>query len=148
MSLEIAERIKVARKAKGWSQDTLAKEIGVSKGNVSRWESGEHNPERSNLEALAEALDVVESWLAGYGERDPIRRAHTGDSPDASLMAGAMLDWVAASQVAKLLIRCPEAQGLTESQMAGAFKRLYVVAVRDPSKLTDALVAGMALSHS
>ena len=126
----------------------LADKIGVDKSQVSRWEAGSHQPEKDNLLSLAEALEVAPSWLAGYGPRDPIMDARPPSADQSPILAAALLNWDAAAQVAKLLIPCPEAGALDEAQLASTLKRLYIVAVRDPSKITPDFVAGMALSHS
>lgn len=36
--------IKAARDAKGWTQETLGEKLGVTKANVSHWETGKHDP--------------------------------------------------------------------------------------------------------
>lgn len=47
--MNIAERIKVLRKAKGLSQEELADRIGVSRQAVSKWESGHNVPDPEKL---------------------------------------------------------------------------------------------------
>lgn len=57
----IGARIRALREARGWSQSRLAYETHVptiSGVQVSRWERGVFVPSRTNLEALAYALDV------------------------------------------------------------------------------------------
>lgn len=57
------ERIQAARKAVKWSQDRLAKAVGVTRPAVSQWESGETEPTRDRLKLIAAALNVAERWL-------------------------------------------------------------------------------------
>lgn len=58
------ERIQAARKAVGWSQDRLAKEVGVTRPAVSQWEKfGGTVPTRENIRLLAYVLGVAERWL-------------------------------------------------------------------------------------
>jgi transcriptional regulator with XRE-family HTH domain len=147
MSTEQAERIRLARRNKNMSQEKLALFVGVTKSAVSRWENGS-SPDDERLSVIADALGVQEQWLAGYGDREPITRTPGGDSPEAALIGASMLDWATALRVAKILLACPEAENLSQAQQMDTLKRCYVVAVREPSKLTDALVAGMALSNT
>lgn len=59
----LATNIKAAREAKGWTQRKLADLVGVDTLAVSRWERGVATPNRDNLQALAEKLDVTVGWL-------------------------------------------------------------------------------------
>jgi transcriptional regulator with XRE-family HTH domain len=61
--LRLAERIRAARKAKGWNQERLEAESGVARRAIQRLE-GAHadaNPTVKTLESLAEALKVSPS---------------------------------------------------------------------------------------
>ena len=72
-------RLNQAIKARGMTQSSLAQAIDASAGAVSAWRSGDRNPSRDNITALAAALDVPEPWLH-YG---------AGDSPLGSSDEGA-----------------------------------------------------------
>lgn len=50
--------IKKVRKAAKMSQDELAKEIGVNRATLSKYENGQIEPSLSQLEKIAEVLDV------------------------------------------------------------------------------------------
>lgn len=39
--MKLAEKIYNLRKEKGWSQETLAEQIKVSRQSISKWESGQ-----------------------------------------------------------------------------------------------------------
>lgn len=56
--ITFAERLKEARKAAKLSQETLAKKVGRTKSTVSRWESGERNPQMLEIVELERALGV------------------------------------------------------------------------------------------
>ena len=43
---QLQERVKELRRKKGWAQEDLAREIGVSLSTVQRWEAKEVNPTR------------------------------------------------------------------------------------------------------
>ena len=147
MATLTSERIKDARKAKNLSMEALAKLISVSKGTISHWESGDNTPTKDNLAALAKALDRQEAWLAGYSSEEAVTLGFQKEALEAPLMAAISLDWGTAFRVAKLLINSQEAKALSETAMAETMKRCYVVAFRDPSKLTEALIADTALSY-
>jgi transcriptional regulator with XRE-family HTH domain len=75
----LAERIVIARKRKGWSQNRLNTEAGLSQGIVNRYESGERGKEGGSgdtLGKLAKALGVRVNWLM-TGE-DPMEDGPTG----------------------------------------------------------------------
>lgn len=66
----LSERIKLARKELGISQQEVGKIMKVSKAAVSKWESGESEPK--NIDLLANALNVNVNWLRkGVGEMRP-----------------------------------------------------------------------------
>ena len=46
----IAEELKKLRQHKGWSQEDLARELGVSFATVNRWENGKTKPSRLAIE--------------------------------------------------------------------------------------------------
>ena len=54
----IASRVRDFREARGWSQDRLALEAGLSKDGVSRIERGYRSPRLDTLEAIAGALGL------------------------------------------------------------------------------------------
>lgn len=54
----LGEGIYRARKARGWSLDKLAAEVGVSKPTVWSWERGRCNPRLPALRRLAAVLEV------------------------------------------------------------------------------------------
>ena len=53
-----AVRLKQLREAKGFTQDALAKKVGVSRAYLARLEMGRHDPPLSRLQKLAKALGV------------------------------------------------------------------------------------------
>lgn len=53
---EMCAKMKAARIAKGLSQAQLAEKVGCTQKDVSRWESGAHEPSIANLKKLAAAL--------------------------------------------------------------------------------------------
>ena len=60
-----SERLKELRTEKGIGQVELAKNLGVSKGIISLWETGLREPKLSNLIAIAKFFNVTIDYLAG-----------------------------------------------------------------------------------
>lgn len=58
MNIEIANRLVQMRKDKGFSQEALAEQLGISRQAVSKWERAESSPDTSNLITLAKLYGV------------------------------------------------------------------------------------------
>ena len=56
---ELADKIRQCRELKCWSQEQLARELGVSLNTVQRWEAGKNQPSPLALEKLQATLDDV-----------------------------------------------------------------------------------------
>ena len=61
----LGERIRRGRKARGWSLDKLASEVGVSKVSVWGWEHDRSKPRLQVLERLGAALGMPPHSLLG-----------------------------------------------------------------------------------
>lgn len=61
--MKLSEKIYESRKKAGLSQEALAEKLGVSRQAVSKWETGESDPEISKLKLLAEIFGVSVDWL-------------------------------------------------------------------------------------
>ncbi|MBE6378860.1 MAG: helix-turn-helix transcriptional regulator [Lentisphaerae bacterium] len=48
----IAEELKKLRQQQGWSQEDLARNLGVSFATVNRWENGKTKPSRLAIEKI------------------------------------------------------------------------------------------------
>jgi putative transcriptional regulator len=57
---EVGDKLKNLRKLKGWSQEQLARELGVSLNTVQRWETGRNKPSALAREKLQRLFDQVE----------------------------------------------------------------------------------------
>lgn len=53
MNVEVAQRLASIRRARGYSQESLAHEPGLTRQAVSKWERAESSPDTDNLIALA-----------------------------------------------------------------------------------------------
>ena len=58
MDVSIAQRLMERRKQAGYTQETLAEKLGVSRQAVSKWERSESSPDTDNLIALAQLYGV------------------------------------------------------------------------------------------
>lgn len=63
--MTIGERIKKARKDKGWTQAQLAAEAGTTSISISFYETGRMFPSVLNLISIADALGVTLDDLVG-----------------------------------------------------------------------------------
>jgi len=61
----LGERLKEARKRKGWSRFRLSLETRIQELSIYRYESGKGNPSLPTLMRLAKALDVSIDELLG-----------------------------------------------------------------------------------
>ncbi|MDU4415438.1 helix-turn-helix domain-containing protein [Paeniclostridium sordellii] len=46
-------------KKKGWSQDDLAKQLNISRQAISKWETGESQPDVDKLLVMSEIFDIT-----------------------------------------------------------------------------------------
>lgn len=61
---ELGRRVRVLRRAKGWTQERLAKEAGVSRDSLMKLEGGVREPRPSTVRKVGEALGAEERELA------------------------------------------------------------------------------------
>lgn len=63
------ERMRNSRKAKGYTQEEVARHIGVSKQTIQRYESGEiTNIPADKIKAIAQFLLTTPAYLVGWDE--------------------------------------------------------------------------------
>lgn len=79
--MKLSEKICYCRKKAGMSQEALAARIGVSRQAVSKWETGEAEPELGKLRLLAEAFGVSADWLLSEAEPQPEPTAEPSPEP-------------------------------------------------------------------
>ena len=61
--MTLGERIALARKQAGLSQEQLGEQLGVSRQAVSKWESGQTNPDVAYIAELCRLFGVSSDWL-------------------------------------------------------------------------------------
>lgn len=97
MRIDIANRLADIRRERGYSQEALAAELGVSRQAVSKWERAESSPDTDNLIALAElyglsldqlirgeaAVEVAEKPSEDAPEPEVVTASNEAESPAA-----------------------------------------------------------------
>lgn len=66
--MNFSERLRKLRKGKGFSQEELADRLGISRQAVSKWESGQSNPDTNNLIMLSEVYGISLDFLLKENE--------------------------------------------------------------------------------
>ena len=69
-SMDIKDWVSGARKTAGLTQDQLADQLGVTRGNVSGWENGRHEPSLSQIKRVAEICKVSTDPIFGKKSKD------------------------------------------------------------------------------
>lgn len=69
--MDLKDRIALARKQAGLSQEQLGEKLGVSRQAVSKWESGQANPDVAYVTEMCRLFGVSSDWLLmGLDEGD------------------------------------------------------------------------------
>jgi len=115
--MAIADRIALARKQRGWSQQRLAEAVGAAQTTVSSWERGRTEPGREDVRRIADSLGVPVAEL----ELDSADRAGDNGGPGAAplvgfVSAGSRAHFFADGQGPFGHVRAPD--GATESTVA------------------------------
>lgn len=72
---KVSRRLEQAMTMKDITAAELSRLTGISKSSLSRYMSGDYNPNNDKLEKLSRALNVNEAWLLGYDEVDMERES-------------------------------------------------------------------------
>jgi len=86
--MNMGERIKELRIAKGYTQEDLGKILGLKKAAIQKYENGDvENIKRSKIKLLADALDVTPSYIMGWENRiSPEKHSPVGTRKDDRLI--------------------------------------------------------------
>ena len=73
--MKFGENLRVLRKSKNMSQETIAEKVGVSRQSISKWENGEAYPEMKNILSLCDIFhckinDLVHNNLTDIDSLD------------------------------------------------------------------------------
>lgn len=63
--MDFSKRLKQLRKQQGLSQNSLAREVGISKSSINMYERGEREPSFATLQTLCALFDVDADYLLG-----------------------------------------------------------------------------------
>lgn len=80
--MKLQEKIYYCRKKAGLSQEALAEQLGVSRQAISKWETGEAEPEISKLRLLATAFGVTTDWLLSEDEPEKEKSVYQEAEPN------------------------------------------------------------------
>jgi len=80
-TLRLAQRIRVEREARGWSQGELAERSDVSKAMISKIERGEASPTAALLGKLSGAFELTLASLLARAEGGSGRKMAAADQP-------------------------------------------------------------------
>lgn len=61
--MTFSEKLITLRAGRGWSQERLDQELGITRQAVGRWEKGSGLPDAKSLMALARVFGVEAEWL-------------------------------------------------------------------------------------
>lgn len=68
--MDFSNRLKELRKAKGYTQVTLAETLGVSKGTVAMWETGKRLPDYETINRMSDIFNRRIDYILGYSDDD------------------------------------------------------------------------------
>lgn len=88
--MNLNERLQDMRKKAGYSQEQLAELLGISRQAVSKWESGQGNPDIDNIIKLTKVYQVsadyilfgLENEANEQAEQNPLPPKNNGLSPE------------------------------------------------------------------
>lgn len=110
-----------ARQRRGWTQDQLVKNTGISRSTIIRWESGEAaRPDPDHVRAVCTALDI--------DQRDALVALGYLTAEEVSPQAAAALMQRRASELAQAQRRTNDLLSLTESVRADLVQALAAAA--------------------
>lgn len=69
--IDFPKKLKNLRELQGWSQEELAKRLGVSRSKIGNYEQGIREPGFEDLEAIADIFNCPISYLIEDTEVDP-----------------------------------------------------------------------------
>jgi transcriptional regulator with XRE-family HTH domain len=115
----IGERIRHARLKAGMTQPQLATMLSVSKGIISRWETGQARPSLDRLEVLASQLSMSIEEMLGFVVSDEAGVGNKRSIPVWELGVGALPDMQLASAIGEVMVGEKEA-----FEIQGAFLML------------------------
>lgn len=122
MNVEIAQHLASLRREKGYSQEALATELGLSRQAISKWERAESQPDTGNLIALADlygvTLDELVRVEADIADDVRFEEAENSEQKEEALKADALKATVAAEQAFAAAARAETAAAQIKEEAA------------------------------
>lgn len=88
---QFSSRLRAFRELRGWSQEHVGFELGVSKATVSKWETGRTEPSLQHLAALrrlyAEDGITLDYLIAGHGLSEADTNKTSSDTDEAVMVS-------------------------------------------------------------
>ena len=81
----LADKITALRRQRGWSQEELAGQLGVSRQAVSKWESAAAIPDLERILKMSQIFEVSTDYLLKEELEQPEVAVTTGEEPDERL---------------------------------------------------------------
>lgn len=85
----LADKIILLRKRKGWSQEELAEQLGVTRQSVSKWEGAQSVPDIQKIIQMSEIFGVTTDYLlkdeiedTKTEDKEVINRKESEDNPE------------------------------------------------------------------
>lgn len=79
--MTMGERIRYARKFRGYTQKQLAEKIGAKHNSISGWEKDDHKPDIDTIVNMCSVLNVNTTWLLGLDVPMQVDKEIIDDSP-------------------------------------------------------------------
>jgi len=90
----LSDRIRAARRDRGWTQQDVALKVGITVRSISGWERGKTIPHLGTLEALARILGQEPDQLVAPAQSVAARRRAVRVAPAAGRIEGALNEMV------------------------------------------------------
>ena len=107
--MTFAEKLLALRRARGWSQEELAAQVGVSRQALSKWENGAAMPDAENILAIAKIFGVTTDYLLlseHYAVGTPMARMQTAKQANTRMLVRHFGIAVMALGLAGILVLC------------------------------------------
>ena len=102
--MSIAERLQDLRKKAGYSQEQVAEMMGISRQAISKWESGQGNPEIDNVVKLTEIYNVSTDYiLLGHENKISVSEPEKKTMSKEARIALAIISVIAATAIVTVL---------------------------------------------
>jgi transcriptional regulator with XRE-family HTH domain len=85
---QIGDKIRKIRELRGFSQDSVARDLGIGQGSYSKIESGDTDLSYSRLEQIAQILKTTISELVNFDEERILNNYYNGGENNTNLNNG------------------------------------------------------------